>query len=128
MLRVVVLVGAATTMLCGCGSTGDPAAAAAATAFTAAVASGDGAAACAMLTERARERIEAFGRVCSTDIVRLPAATGPVTAVEVWGDSAQVRFAGDTLFLARFDDGWHVRAAGCQPQAADVPYSCQVEG
>ena len=62
------------------------------------------------------------------EITGLTKRFGPVTAVEVWGDSAQVRFAGDTLFLARFDDGWHVRAAGCQPQAADVPYSCQVEG
>jgi hypothetical protein len=29
-----------------------------------------------------------------------------VQQVEVWGDTAQVHLATDTLFLLRFPDGW----------------------
>ena len=50
--------------------------------------------------------------------------------VVVAGHSAQVRYSGDTVFLARFDDGWRVTAAGCRRVSTDpaVPYDCAVDG
>jgi hypothetical protein len=44
----------------------------------------------------------------------------------VWGDNAQVRLTGDTLFLTRTDAGWKVAAAGCVPQG-EAPYLCRLE-
>ena len=52
---------------------------------------------------------------------------GAVQRVEVWGDTAQVHLAGDTVFLLRFPDGWRVSAAGCTPRG-DAPYRCEVRG
>lgn len=116
-------------VLAGCGgSTQDAAAAAAADAFVDAVAARNGGAACALLTDRARESVESFGRVCAQVVTQLPADPGPVEKVEVWGDAAQVRFAGEVLFLSRFDDGWRIHAAGCTPRPGDAPYRCELEG
>ena len=38
-----------------------------------------------------------------------------------------MRLDKDTLFLARFDQGWRVTAAGCTPHG-DLPYDCTVKG
>jgi hypothetical protein len=38
-----------------------------------------------------------------------------------------VRFTGDTIFLAKFPDGWKVRGAGSEPRT-ELPYDCEVEG
>jgi hypothetical protein len=118
----------AATLLTACGEPTDASAAAmSAGTFVDAVAAGRGAAACAQLTERARRAIEAFGRDCAQAIVTLPPA-GPRTGeVELWSDNAQVRYANDVLFMARFDDGWKVRAAGCRPRPGQ-PYECAVAG
>jgi hypothetical protein len=51
-----------------------------------------------------------------------------VRRVDVHGRQARVRLAGDTLFLARFDAGWKVVAAGCEPQPDEQPYDCMVKG
>lgn len=53
-----------------------------------------------------------------------------VTGVDVAGDSARVTTADQTLFLARFDFGWKVTAAGCKRQSSDDsrPYACPVKG
>ena len=48
--------------------------------------------------------------------------------IDVYGRDAMVRWGGSTLFLARFDDGWRVTAAGCAPRGEDLPYDCAVEG
>jgi hypothetical protein len=49
--------------------------------------------------------------------------------VDVFGHDAIVRFSGDTVFLARFPEGWRVTAAGCQPGPSDQkPYDCTVSG
>lgn len=55
---------------------------------------------------------------------------GRIEATEVAGHSAQVRTDGDTIFLALFDDGWRVTAAGCERTSSDPqePYECAVEG
>jgi hypothetical protein len=110
----------------GCGATAEPAVADLAGRFAGNVARHDGAAACALLTDDARRATETFGRNCPAQLATLP-DPGAVAHVEVWGDSAQVRLAGDTLFLLRFPDGWRVDAAGCTPEG-DAPYRCEVQG
>ncbi len=58
---------------------------------------------------------------------RLAPPGGQVQQTEVWGDEAQVRMTGDTLFLTRTGAGWKVIAAGCT-SGGDLPYQCRVEG
>ena len=41
---------------------------------------------------------------------------------------AIVRWGAETMFLARFDNGWLVTAAGCTPRGKDLPYDCSIEG
>jgi hypothetical protein len=127
-VRVAAIAALTVGALAACGSTQAGAAAGAAAAFSAALSVHDGAAACALLTDRARDAVESFGRVCSQVIVALPGDAAAPTHVEVWGDSAQVRLAHDVVFLSRFEDRWKVRAAGCHPGPADAPYECDVEG
>jgi hypothetical protein len=110
----------------GCAAAEEPTVAAAADRFAGAVARHDGAQACAMLTDDARHDAETFGRSCAVQLAGLP-DPGVVRSVEVWGDSAQARLAGDTVFLLRFPDGWRVDAAGCTPQDG-APYRCEVRG
>jgi hypothetical protein len=110
----------------GCAAAGQPAVTAVAEQFGTAVGRHDGTAACALLTDDARHDTETFGRQCSTQLAALP-DPGPVQQVEVWGDTAQVRLAGDTLFLLQFPDGWRISGAGCTPEG-DAPYRCEVQG
>jgi hypothetical protein len=55
--------------------------------------------------------------------------SGPVQHVTVSINAAQVVMVGDTVFLAKFDSGWKVLAAGCSRTSQDdaVPYDCQVK-
>jgi hypothetical protein len=110
----------------GCAAAAQPAVTAVAGQFGSAVGRHDGAAACAMLTDDARHDTESFGRDCPAQLATLP-DPGPVQQVEVWGDTAQVHLAADTLFLLRFPDGWRISGAGCTPQG-DAPYRCEVQG
>jgi hypothetical protein len=64
---------------------------------------------------------------CSDAIGDVQLAGGAVRSVQVWGGGAQVKLAGDTLFLTETSAGWRVAAAGCQPQGEE-PYDCEVEG
>jgi hypothetical protein len=57
---------------------------------------------------------------------QLPLSAGPVQSAAVWGDNAQVRLPGDTLFLTLTDQGWKVTAAGCTAQE-EGPYQCRLE-
>jgi hypothetical protein len=57
----------------------------------------------------------------------LPVAT-TVVGVDVYGKDAMVRLDRDVVFLARFQDGWKVTAAGCTLQEAGRPYTCAVKG
>ncbi|MDX3105136.1 hypothetical protein ACIBO5_32590 [Nonomuraea angiospora] len=84
-------------------------------------------AACAMLTRKTAEKLPDPGQTCAEALREAKLGPGgAVTSVSVWGDAAQVRLAGDTLFLHRFTDGWRVKAAGCEP-VRDLPYDCEVE-
>ncbi|MEV4702375.1 hypothetical protein [Actinoplanes sp. NPDC049316] len=117
--------------LAGCGSVGErgDAAAGVALRLLTAVDGRDGAAACATLAPDTLEAVEsAAGQPCDQAILDedLP-APGPVTGTDVYGQWAQVRLTGDTLFLAVFPGGWRVVAAGCTPRG-DKPYDCAIQG
>lgn len=124
-----VVLGALT--LTGCGADVERAGAArAADAFTRAGVD-DTRAACDRLAPRTLEAVEEDGASCPQALAEadLPEA-GERREVTVAGHSAQVRYAADTVFLALFDDGWRVTAAGCRRGSPDpaVPYDCAVDG
>jgi hypothetical protein len=64
---------------------------------------------------------------CPTAIGEVELPGGAVRSVSIWGGDAQVKLAGDTLFLTQTSAGWRIAAAGCQPQGEE-PYDCLVEG
>ncbi|MET8865812.1 hypothetical protein ABZW11_22985 [Nonomuraea sp. NPDC004580] len=85
-------------------------------------------AACALLSRQTAEKLPDPGQSCAAALRELRLGPGgAVTGVSVWGEEAQVRLRGDTLFLHRYADGWRVKAAGCEP-AGDLPYNCEVDG
>jgi hypothetical protein len=95
--------------------------------FHAALSAHQETAACALLTRKTAEGLPHSGQSCADALRELGLGPGgPATSVSVWGDDAQVRLAGDTLFLHRFTDGWRVKAAGCRP-VRDLPYTCEVD-
>jgi hypothetical protein len=89
----------------------------------------DGGAACAMLApDTAAEVAESGGKPCAQAILDEDLADpGVVAKTAVYGQRAQVRLTGDTVFLAVFPGGWRVVAAGCRPGGADRPYDCSVQ-
>ncbi|GAA2701624.1 hypothetical protein [Nonomuraea recticatena] len=95
--------------------------------FAAATAAQQGEAACALLTPKAAQKLPDQGQTCALALEELGLRVGAVESVAVWGDEAQVRLNGDTMFLQRFEEGWRIRAAGCTPTGEDQPYDCEVE-
>jgi len=116
----------------GCASVDDRGRAAAEVAITmfGALAGEDGSAACGVLAPETRSEVEQAhdDEPCARAILDedLP-EPGRVTGTDVYGQWAQVRFSGDTVFLAVFPDGWRVVAAGCEARA-DRPYDCAIQG
>lgn len=124
MCGVVVLGGGAA---CGTGQR-ESEASAVAEAFSTAIAQGDAAAACAALSPETAEALAASeGKPCEESLKPEELPSGAVGDVQVWGDRAQARTAGDVLFLVELDEGWKVVAAGCMPQG-ERPYLCEVGG
>ena len=118
-------------LLAGCSGPGSPratSAAHAAEAFTAAAADRPGAACGLLAPGTAHELVDSSGS-CAQGVTEahLPAA-GQVLDVQVYGLDAMVRLQDDTIFLALFDSGWRVTAAGCTAQEPERPYSCDVKG
>ena len=88
----------------------------------------DGSAACALLAPATRNAVvSAAGKPCSVGLLeeKLP-GTGEATAASVYGDQAQVRMDADTVFAAKFPDGWRVVAVGCT-RIPGKPYQCEVD-
>jgi len=116
--------------LAACSSAEEPGVAAVAQRF-AALATSDPVAACTLLAPRTVQRLEDDAGKCALGLrdAQTP-APGGVRTVTVAIDSAQVVLAGQTVFLARFDSGWLVTAAGCTRESSDdaVPYQCSVAG
>lgn len=98
----------------------------------AAAATTDTSSACDLLAPGTREKLQdEAGADCATALQQAAlSAPGRRISAERAGHSAQVRFTGDTIFLALFDDGWRVVAAGCERDDADpaIPYDCAIEG
>ncbi|GAA3166167.1 hypothetical protein GCM10010466_66190 [Planomonospora alba] len=124
---VAAATAAAGAALTGCASADREPAVGVAERFYAAVATGQGGRACALLAPEAAEGLRSGGQACERAVLELDLPGGAPGGAEVWGDEAQVRLARDTVFLHRFPQGWLVRAAGCRPRGA-LPYSCEVEG
>jgi hypothetical protein len=86
------------------------------------------AAACRLLAPGTLSELQdTFGR-CERSLPHqhLPVAT-KVVDVDVYGKNAIVRLDRDVVFLARFDDGWKVTAAGCTPERGR-PFNCTLKG
>lgn len=122
----------AVTAVTGCGAVtdrGDAAAAVATRMLSAAAGGKDGSAACALLApDTVAELEQSADKPCAEAILAedLP-DPGAVVATDVYGQRAQVRLSGDTVFLAVFRGGWRVVAAGCTARG-DRPYDCVLQG
>jgi hypothetical protein len=129
----LVLPLAAALLVSGCaarGSAEDGAVADAATRFLATAGTTPDAA-CDLLAPATRETLSADGQACADALADAdPGSEVDSTEprIDVYGRDAMVRWGAQTLFLARFDDGWLVTAAGCEPRGEDLPYDCTVEG
>jgi hypothetical protein len=100
-----------------------------ASAFYEAYAARDGASTCAHLAPRTRSELEqSAGKRCATAVLEeeVPKVSEPVD-VQVFGTQAEVKWNGETTFLARFQSGWKVMAAVCKPQPGR-PYDCTISG
>ena len=118
-------------LLTGCAGVGDRSDAAASVALRmlTAVQQDDGAAACgALAPDTLAELEQSAGQPCAEAILDedLP-QPGEVEQSQVYGQWAQVRLTGDTVFLGVFPGGWRVVAAGCTPRG-DRPYDCELQG
>lgn len=129
-MRIFLVCLATTTLLlAGCGGSRDTEPARdAADLFVTAVAHLDGSTACALLApEAARHVNDLRAEGCARALATLSLPTEHPTDTQVWGDTAQVHTAADTLFLRRFADGWRILGAGCTPRD-ERPYLCKVDG
>lgn len=97
--------------------------------FYAAVGGSDWTTACAMLAPKTRAQLEQnAGTGCATALPGQHLSDGgPAAGFAGYGGMAQVRYPKDTVFLARFPDGWKVYAAGCTP-VHHQPYDCRLQG
>jgi hypothetical protein len=125
----MVAAGGLVLLLCGCGVIpGTDAVTRTADQWLAAARAKDAAALCQLLTPAAAQSVTSGDETCQQAVgdLDLP-GDGPVRAVQVWSDRAQVRTGADTLFLTKLAGGWRVSGAGCTFQG-DQPYDCDVEG
>ncbi len=126
-MRGAVVIAVCALALTGCSGVADQEAGAAAAAFAGA----PPAQACDLLAPDTVDKLEqTSGKGCQEALTALGLPTGTqVEGVTVAGESAQVRLAGQVVFLARFPQGWLVTAAGCERDDPDpaVPYQCEVE-
>jgi hypothetical protein len=113
----------------GCSSTSTADVQSVVSRFYAAYDSRNGAAACALLAPATRTEVAtAAGKPCAAALLEEKlAGTGRPSEAAVYGDKAQVRMSGDTVFAARFPDGWRIVAVGCT-RIPEKPYTCVVEG
>lgn len=129
--RSLLVAVAAALALGGCADAERSAVAGSADAFESALGQ-DPSRACDLLAPETRRQLEEQeGGPCASILPSLGLPDGDRRlATEVAGHSAQVRYGGDTLFLALFDGGWRVTAAGCERRSGDPadPYDCDVDG
>lgn len=120
--------------LAGCGAPADDQAAGQAALTFAFRAGTDPAAACADLAPRTLQELERSAVEPCPEALENEGLPGSTTIARtvVAGHSALVELAdpSQTMFLARFDSGWKIVAAGCRRESADdaVPYTCRISG
>jgi hypothetical protein len=129
--RLALLLPVIMLVLTGCAIVGarEDAASAVALRMLTAIAADDGATACGTLApETLAELEQSAEKPCAQAILDedLP-PPGRVRQSRVYGQWAQVRLTGDTVFLAVFPGGWRVMAAGCTPRG-ERPYDCVLRG
>jgi hypothetical protein len=100
--------------------------------FAAAVADGNGAAACEQLSDSTVKALEQQDHApCHTAITQLRLDPGAVERVRVSITNAQAVYAtGESAFLDRGPDGWRLSAVGCRfedGKPRDRPATCEVE-
>ena len=132
MPRPLLAVALAALLLAGCGPAADRATARAVTErFFAALGRGDGARACAELSQDARSKLESQEqKPCAQAITGLGLKGAPIAHVDVDMVKAFVRLAdGDAAFLDQGKQGWQLSAVGCKRQGTpnEHPYDCDVE-
>ncbi|MCE7010841.1 hypothetical protein LWC34_49770 [Kibdelosporangium philippinense] len=99
-----------------------------ATEFVSALADNDATTACSLFAPQAVQRIARLRpEGCAQVLATMGLPTDRPGQVEVWGETAQVKTSGDTLFLKRFTQGWRIVAAGCVSRGEE-PYECKVDG
>lgn len=127
------MLGVLLSMSLGCGasagSAGPGGAQATAQGFTQAVSDGNHAQACSLLAPDTKAQLEqGAGKPCRVALAEENlAAADAFENIATFGTMAQVRFAGDTVFVTRFPRGWKVLAAGCSP-VPEKPYDCRLQG
>lgn len=116
--------------LSACSSAEDADAASAARDYTNA-AVGNPQLACRLLAPDTRKELDQQGDGSCVSALKAtdPSSPGRLDHVTVAGGSAQAVFSDDVVFLARFDTGWQVTAAGCTRSESDPsrPYDCDVK-
>jgi hypothetical protein len=116
--------------LAGCGRADDQRAVSDVTeTFLRAVAAGDGTRACTQLSGGARQALEdQEDERCATATSKLDGVSpSRVIRAQVFATSAKVDLAdGHSAFLELTPNGWRLAAAGCRPEPADAPYTCEL--
>jgi hypothetical protein len=113
----------------GCGSAEEGSVRTVARDFYAGLDQHDAAASCRLLASTTRQELEkSSGTSCAQGLLEedIP-PTGVPISVRVFGTMAQVKYPEEVAFLARFQDGWKVMAAGCRKEGPG-PYDCAVQG
>jgi hypothetical protein len=100
--------------------------------FLAAVAGGDGRAACAQLSPDARSELESQEQqACARAVGGLDLHSSAIERVQIYVTNAKVDLRdGKSLFLDEGAEGWRLSAIGCQVvggKPADRPYDCELE-
>jgi hypothetical protein len=130
-VALVVVSGLSPVLLCGCSGQGNTEVGNAETAATTFSRNVAGATddACGLLAPDTLKALEDSEGPCATTLAdQLTTSEGAVTSAEVYGKDAIVRLSSDTVFLARYREGWKVTAAGCTRPEAGRPYDCKVKG
>ncbi|HEY1275365.1 MAG TPA: hypothetical protein VGF25_10660 [Thermoleophilaceae bacterium] len=97
--------------------------------FQAALSDGDGAAACAELSESTRSALEQQEKKpCARAVLSLGLeGGGEVSRSKVYITSAFAEADGQAAFLDQTPSGWRISQAGCTPGPDDLPFDCDLE-
>ena len=124
--RLPIALVAVAGVLTGCSATQEPEVQRVASSFE--DPSGDPEARCDLLLPATRAAFEqSESAPCTEAIQDLQLQGGSVESIEIWGGDAQVKLAGDTVFLNETSAGWRISSAACSPQG-EAPYDCEVDG